>query len=136
MQQVVRPTGLMDPPIEVRPTKDQVHDLKAEVEARAKKNERVLVTTLTKKMAEDLTDYLLEMGLRVRYLHSEVDTVQRIEILRDLRLGEFDVLVGINLLREGLDLPEVSLVAIFDADKRSEERRVGKECRSRWSPYH
>jgi excinuclease ABC subunit B len=116
-EQVVRPTGLIDPEVEVRPTKGQVDDLIEEIRGRTEKGARVLVTTLTKKMAEDLTDYLIEMGLRVRYLHSEIDTVQRIEILRDLRLGEFDVLVGINLLREGLDLPEVSLVAILDADK-------------------
>ncbi len=117
VEQVVRPTGLVDPAVEVRPTRGQVDDLIEEIRKRTERSERVLVTTLTKKMAEDLTDYLIEMGLRVRYLHSEVDTVQRIEILRDLRLGEFDVLVGINLLREGLDLPEVSLVAILDADK-------------------
>ena len=107
----------MDPEVQVRPTKGQVDDLIDEIRARTEKDQRVLVTTLTKKMAEDLTDYLVEMGIRVRYLHSEVDTIQRIEIVRDLRLGEFDVLVGINLLREGLDLPEVSLVAILDADK-------------------
>ncbi|MDP8957309.1 MAG: excinuclease ABC subunit UvrB [Actinomycetota bacterium] len=117
VEQIVRPTGLIDPEVEVRPTKGQVDDLIEEVRQRAEAGRRVLVTTLTKKMAEDLTDYLIEMGLRVRYLHSEIDTIQRIEILRDLRLGEFDVLVGINLLREGLDLPEVSLVAILDADK-------------------
>jgi excinuclease ABC subunit B len=117
VEQIVRPTGLVDPKVEVRPTRGQVDDLIEEIRRRAERDERVLVTTLTKKMAEDLTDYLIEMGLRVRYLHSEVDTIQRIEILRDLRLGEFDVLVGINLLREGLDLPEVSLVAILDADK-------------------
>jgi excinuclease ABC subunit B len=117
VEQVVRPTGLVDPEVEVRPTRGQVDDLIEEVRRRQEAGQRVLVTTLTKKMAEDLTDYLIEMGLRVRYLHSEIDTVQRIEILRDLRLGEFDVLVGINLLREGLDLPEVSLVAILDADK-------------------
>jgi excinuclease ABC subunit B len=116
-EQIVRPTGLIDPEVEVRPTKGQIDDLIAEIRVRAENDQRVLVTTLTKKMAEDLTDYLLELGMRVRYLHSEVDTVQRIQILRDLRLGEFDVLVGINLLREGLDLPEVSLVAILDADK-------------------
>ena len=103
--------------MQIRPTKGQVDDLIEEIRTRAEAEERVLVTTLTKKMAEDLTDYLVEMGIRVRYLHSEVDTLQRIEIVRDLRLGEFDVLVGINLLREGLDLPEVSLVAILDADK-------------------
>src|SRR6476659_4701067 len=117
VEQVVRPTGLMDPEVQIRPTRGQVDDLMEEIRKRAEANERVLVTTLTKKMAEDLTDYLIEMGIRVRYLHSEVDTLQRIEIVRDLRLGEFDVLVGINLLREGLDLPEVSLVAILDADK-------------------
>ncbi|HVL82550.1 MAG TPA: excinuclease ABC subunit UvrB [Actinomycetota bacterium] len=116
-EQIVRPTGLVDPEVIVRPTKGQIDDLIAEIRTRVEKDQRVLVTTLTKKMAEDLTDYLLEMGMRVRYLHSEIDTVQRIEILRDLRLGEFDVLVGINLLREGLDLPEVTLVAILDADK-------------------
>jgi excinuclease ABC subunit B len=116
-EQIVRPTGLIDPEVEIRPTRGQVDDLMEEIRKRAEAGQRVLVTTLTKKMAEDLTDYLLEMGVRVRYLHSEVDTIQRIEIIRDLRLGEFDVLVGINLLREGLDLPEVSLVAILDADK-------------------
>ena len=117
VEQIVRPTGLVDPEVEVRPTRGQVDDLIEEIRVRAERGQRVLVTTLTKRMAEDLTDYLLEMGVRVRYLHSEIDTLQRIEILRDLRLGEFDVLVGINLLREGLDLPEVSLVAILDADK-------------------
>ena len=117
VEQIVRPTGLIDPEVVVKPTKGQIDDLQEMIAARVGRDQRVLVTTLTKKMAEDLTDYLLELGLRVRYLHSEVDTVQRIEILRDLRLGEFDVLVGINLLREGLDLPEVSLVAILDADK-------------------
>jgi excinuclease ABC subunit B len=117
VEQIVRPTGLIDPEVEVRPTKGQVDDLIEEIRKRTENGDRILVTTLTKKMAEDLTDYLIEMGLRVRYLHSEIDTIQRIEILRDLRLGEFDVLVGINLLREGLDLPEVSLVAILDADK-------------------
>jgi len=117
VEQIVRPTGLVDPLVEVRPTKGQIDDLIEEINQRTERDERVLVTTLTKKMSEDLTDYLLELGIRVRYLHSEVDTIERIEILRDLRLGEFDVLVGINLLREGLDLPEVSLVAILDADK-------------------
>src|SRR5213082_3058572 len=117
VEQVIRPTGLIDPEVVVKPTKGQIDDLVHEIRLRTEKDERVLVTTLTKKMAEDLTDYLLELGVKVRYLHSNVDTVQRIEILRDLRLGEFDVLVGINLLREGLDLPEVSLVAILDADK-------------------
>ena len=117
VEQIVRPTGLIDPEVQIRPTKGQVDDLIEEIRRRAEADQRVLVTTLTKKMAEDLTDYLVEMGIRVRYLHSEVDTLQRIEIVRDLRLGEFDVLIGINLLREGLDLPEVSLVAILDADK-------------------
>ncbi|HEY9379528.1 MAG TPA: excinuclease ABC subunit UvrB, partial [Jiangellaceae bacterium] len=117
VEQIIRPTGLVDPEVLVRPTRGQIDDLIHEVRQRVGREQRVLVTTLTKKMAEDLTDYLLEMGLRVRYLHSEIDTVQRIEILRDLRLGEFDTLVGINLLREGLDLPEVSLVSILDADK-------------------
>ena len=117
VEQIVRPTGLIDPEVIVKPTKGQIDDLQELIGGRVERRERVLVTTLTKKMAEDLTDYLLELGVRVRYLHSEVDTIQRIEILRDLRLGEFDVLVGINLLREGLDLPEVSLVAILDADK-------------------
>ncbi len=117
VEQIVRPTGLIDPEVQVRPTKGQIDDLIEEVRRRAEAGERVLVTTLTKKMAEDLTDYLIETGLRVRYLHSEIDTIQRIELLRDLRLGEYDCLVGINLLREGLDLPEVSLVAILDADK-------------------
>ncbi len=117
VEQVVRPTGLIDPEIIVKPTKGQIDDLVAEIHGRTENDARVLVTTLTKKMSEDLTDYLLELGIRVRYLHSEIDTLERIEILRSLRLGEFDVLVGINLLREGLDLPEVSLVAILDADK-------------------
>jgi excinuclease ABC subunit B len=117
VEQIVRPTGLVDPEVIVKPTKGQIDDLMGEINARIEADQRVLVTTLTKKMAEDLSDYLLEQGLRVRYLHSNIDTIERIEILRDLRLGEFDVLVGINLLREGLDLPEVSLVAILDADK-------------------
>ncbi|MDQ1392214.1 MAG: excinuclease subunit [Acidimicrobiaceae bacterium] len=117
VEQIVRPTGLVDPEVIVKPTRGQIDDLIEQIGQRVETGARVLVTTLTKKMAEDLTDYLLEMGLRVRYLHSNVDTIQRIEIIRDLRLGEFDVLVGINLLREGLDLPEVSLVAILDADK-------------------
>ncbi|MEO1765609.1 excinuclease ABC subunit UvrB [Thiobacter aerophilum] len=117
VEQVVRPTGLVDPEVEVRPATTQVDDLLSEVKARVAADERVLVTTLTKRMAEDLTDYLLDHGVRVRYLHSDIDTVERVEIIRDLRLGEFDVLVGINLLREGLDIPEVSLVAILDADK-------------------
>ncbi len=117
VEQVVRPTGLVDPQVVVRPASSQVDDLLAEINLRVKKQERVLVTTLTKRMAEELTDYLAEHGVKVRYLHSEVETVERVEIIRDLRLGEFDVLVGINLLREGLDLPEVSLVAVLDADK-------------------
>src|SRR5689334_23217058 len=117
VEQVIRPTGLVDPEIVVKPTKGQIDDLVHEIRVRAERDERVLVTTLTKKMAEDLTDYLLELGIRVRYLHSEVDTLRRVELLRELRMGEYDVLVGINLLREGLDLPEVSLVAILDADK-------------------
>jgi excinuclease ABC subunit B len=117
VEQVIRPTGLVDPEVVVKPTKGQIDDLVHEIRERAERDERVLVTTLTKKMAEDLTDYLLELGIRVRYLHSEVDTLRRVELLRQLRQGEFDVLVGINLLREGLDLPEVSLVAILDADK-------------------
>ena len=116
-EQIVRPTGIIDPEIDVRETKNQIDDLMGEVRGRVDRNERVLVTTLTKKMSEDLTDYLLEMGFRVRYLHSEIDTLERIQIIRELRLGEYDVLVGVNLLREGLDLPEVSLVAILDADK-------------------
>jgi excinuclease ABC subunit B len=116
-EQVIRPTGLIDPEVHIRPTKGQIDDLVHEIRDRAEKSERVLVTTLTKKMAEDLTDYLLELGIRARYLHSEVDTLRRIELLRELRVGEYDVLVGINLLREGLDLPEVSLVSILDADK-------------------
>ncbi|BAF54424.1 hypothetical protein cgR_1433 [Corynebacterium glutamicum R] len=117
VEQVIRPTGLVDPKVTVKPTKGQIDDLIHEIRQRTDKDERVLVTTLTKKMAEDLTDYLLENGIRVRYLHSDIDTLQRVELLRQLRLGEYDVLVGINLLREGLDLPEVSLVAILDADK-------------------
>ncbi|GAA4689850.1 excinuclease ABC subunit UvrB [Nocardioides nanhaiensis] len=117
VEQIIRPTGLIDPEVVVKPTKGQIDDLIHEIRTRAEKNERVLVTTLTKKMSEDLTDYLLDAGIRTRYLHSEVDTLKRIELLRDLRLGEYDVLVGINLLREGLDLPEVSLVSILDADK-------------------
>lgn len=137
VEQVIRPTGLLDPKIDVRPTKGQIDDLIEEIRQRTKKNERVLVTTLTKKMAEDLTDYLLENGVKVRYLHSDIDTLQRVELLRQLRLGEFDVLVGINLLREGLDLPEVSLVAILDADKegflRSERsliQTIGRAARN------
>ena len=117
VEQIVRPTGIIDPEIEVRETRNQIDDLMNEIKGRVERNERTLVTTLTKKMSEDLTDYLLEMGFKVRYLHSEIDTLERIQIIRGLRLGEFDVLVGVNLLREGLDLPEVSLIAILDADK-------------------
>jgi excinuclease ABC subunit B len=117
VEQVIRPTGLLDPEVEVRPVKGQIDDLMEEVRRRTVKGERVLVITLTKRMSEDLTEYLEEAGFRVKYLHSEVHTLERVEILRDLRLGKFDVLVGINLLREGLDLPEVTLVAILDADK-------------------
>ena len=117
VEQIIRPTGLVDPEVVVKPTQGQIDDLLEEIRQRVERDERVLVTTLTKKMAEDLTDYFLEKGVRVRYLHSEVDTLRRVELLRELRLGEYDVLVGINLLREGLDLPEVSLVAILDADK-------------------
>ncbi len=117
VEQVIRPTGLVDPEVEIRPVKNQIDDLIAEIRTRTERKERVLVTTLTKRMAEDLTDYLVEIGVKVRYIHSEVDALERVEILRDLRLGDFDVLVGVNLLREGLDLPEVSLVAILDADK-------------------
>lgn len=137
VEQVIRPTGLVDPSIEVRPTKGQIDDLIHEIRERTAQDERVLVTTLTKKMAEDLTDYLLEHGIRVRYLHSDIDTLQRVELLRQLRLGEYDVLVGINLLREGLDLPEVSLVAILDADKegflrstRSLIQTIGRAARN------
>jgi len=116
-EQLIRPTGIVDPEVELRPTLNQIDDLLNEIRRREEAGERTLVTTLTKKMAEDLTDYLLEAGVRARYLHSEVDTLERIQVIRDLRLGEYDVLVGVNLLREGLDLPEVSLVAILDADK-------------------
>lgn len=136
-EQVVRPTGLVDPEVEIRPVLTQVDDVMSEVSERAKRNERVLITTLTKRMAEDLTDYLMEHDIRVRYLHSDIDTVERVEIIRDLRKGEFDVLVGINLLREGLDIPEVSLVAILDADKegflRSERsliQTIGRAARN------
>jgi excinuclease ABC subunit B len=137
VEQVVRPTGLLDPQLEVRPAGTQVDDCLSEIRLRIERSERVLITTLTKRMAEDLTDYLSEHGVRVRYLHSDIDTVERMEIIRDLRLGEFDVLVGINLLREGLDMPEVSLVAIFDADKegflRSERsliQTIGRAARN------
>jgi excinuclease ABC subunit B len=136
VEQVVRPTGLVDPDVSVRPASTQVDDLLSEINARVAHNERVLVTTLTKRMAEDLTDYLSEHGVRVRYLHSDIDTVERVEIIRDLRLGQFDVLVGINLLREGLDIPEVSLVAVLDADKegflrseRSLVQTIGRAAR-------
>jgi excinuclease ABC subunit B len=125
VEQIIRPTGLTDPPIDVRPVKGQVDDLLHEIRLRAARAERVLVTTLTKRMAEDLTQYYQELGVRVRYLHSDIETLERIEILRDLRRGQFDVLVGINLLREGLDLPEVSLVAILDADKEGFLRSSG-----------
>jgi excinuclease ABC subunit B len=136
-EQVVRPTGLVDPEVEIRPIASQVDDVMSEISIRAKRNERVLVTTLTKRMAEDLTDYLMEHGIKVRYLHSDIDTVERVEIIRDLRKGEFDALIGINLLREGLDIPEVSLVAILDADKegflRSERsliQTIGRAARN------
>jgi excinuclease ABC subunit B len=137
VEQVIRPTGLIDPKIIIKPTKNQIDDLRVEINLRAERNERVLVTTLTKKMAEDLTDYFANAGIRVRYLHSEVDTLRRVELLRELRLGEYDVLVGINLLREGLDLPEVSLVSILDADKegflrstRSLIQTIGRAARN------
>lgn len=137
VEQVIRPTGLVDPQVVVKPTKGQIDDLIGEIRKRTERDERVLVTTLTKKMSEDLTDYLLEMGIRVRYLHSEVDTLRRVELLRQLRLGDYDVLVGINLLREGLDLPEVSLVSILDADKegflrstRSLIQTIGRAARN------
>ena len=117
VEQIIRPTGLMDPEIDVRPIKGQIDDLITEIRIRTEKKQRILVTTLTKRMAEDLTDYLSDVNIRVRYLHSEIDALDRVEILRDLRLADFDVLVGINLLREGLDLPEVALVAVLDADK-------------------
>jgi excinuclease ABC subunit B len=137
VEQLVRPTGLVDPEVEVRPAISQVDDVLQEIRIRVEKSERVLITTLTKRMAEQLTDYLSENGVKVRYLHSDIDTVERVEILRDLRLGTFDVLVGINLLREGLDIPEVSLVAILDADKegflRSERsliQTIGRAARN------
>ena len=137
VDQVVRPTGLVDPEIEVRPATHQVDDVLQEIRLREQRGERVLITTLTKRMAEQLTDYLTENGVRVRYLHSDIDTVERVEIIRDLRLGVFDVLVGINLLREGLDIPEVSLVAILDADKegflraeRSLIQTIGRAARN------
>ncbi|MBI4164824.1 MAG: UvrB/UvrC motif-containing protein, partial [Acidobacteria bacterium] len=124
-EQIIRPTGLIDPDVEVRPTRNQIDDLLGEIRAREKEGERVLVTTLTKRMAEDLTEYYSEVAVKCRYLHSEVETLERVKILRDLRRGEFDVLIGINLLREGLDLPEVSLVAILDADKEGFLRSAG-----------
>ena len=136
-EQVIRPTGLLDPAVSVRPTEGQMDDLISEINQRTEKKQRVLVTTLTKRMAEDLTDYLTTVGIKVRYMHHDIDTVERMEIIRDLRLGEFDVLVGINLLREGLDIPEVSLVAILDADKegflRSERsliQTIGRAARN------
>ncbi|HEY5219235.1 MAG TPA: helicase-related protein, partial [Gemmatimonadaceae bacterium] len=136
VEQIIRPTGLVDPEIEIRPVRGQVDDLLSEIRLRERKGERVLVTTLTKRMSEDLTDYLQQVGVRVRYMHSDIDAIERMEIIRGLRLGEFDVLVGINLLREGLDLPEVSLVAILDADQegflrsdRSLIQTVGRAAR-------
>jgi excinuclease ABC subunit B len=131
VEQIIRPTGLMDPKISVRAAEHQVDDLMEEIHLRTKRNERVLVTTLTKRMAEDLTEYLTDLGVRVRYLHSDINTIERVEIIRDLRLGRFDVLVGINLLREGLDIPEVSLVSILDADKEGflrSERSLIQTC--------
>src|SRR5262245_53185173 len=143
VEQVIRPTGLVDPEVIIKPTKGQIDDLVHEIRLRAERSERVLVTTLTKKMSEDLTDYLLELGIRARYLHSEVDTLRRVELLRELRLGEYDVLVGINLLREGLDLPEVSLVAILDADKEGFLRSgtsliqtIGRAARNVYGQVH
>lgn len=137
VEQVVRPTGLLDPIVEIRPVATQVDDVFSEITERTKRNERVLITTLTKRMSEDLTEFLSDHGVKVRYLHSDIDTVERVEIIRDLRLGVFDVLVGINLLREGLDIPEVSLVAILDADKegflRSERsliQTIGRAARN------
>ena len=137
VEQIIRPTGLIDPEVVLKPTKGQIDDLIHEITLRTGRNERILVTTLTKKMAEDLTDYLLDKGIRVRYLHSDIDTLRRVELLRELRTGEFDVLVGINLLREGLDLPEVSLVSILDADKegflrsaRSLIQTIGRAARN------
>ena len=131
VEQIVRPTGLVDPEIEVKPAQNQVDDLYEEIRKRLAAQERVLVTTLTKRMAEDLTDYLTDLGVRVRYMHSDIKTMERIEIVRDLRIGKFDVLVGINLLREGLDIPEVSLVAVLDADKEGflrSERSLVQTC--------
>jgi len=125
IEQIIRPTGLVDPPVEVRPVKGQIDDLLHEIRQRSARGERVLVTTLTKRMAEDLAEYYSEVGVKCRYMHSEIETLERVKILRDLRKGEFDVLIGINLLREGLDLPEVSLVAILDADKEGFLRSSG-----------
>src|SRR5204862_2408183 len=125
VEQVIRPTGLVDPPVEVRPVKGQIDDLLHEIRDRVSRNERVLVTTLTKRMAEDLAEYYSEVGVKCRYMHSEIEVLERVKILRDLRKGEFDVLIGINLLREGLDLPEVSLVAVLDADKEGFLRSAG-----------
>jgi excinuclease ABC subunit B len=137
VEQIIRPTGLVDPEVIVRPTKGQIDDLVGEIQNAAANDQRVLVTTLTKKMSEDLSDYLLELGVRARYLHSDIDTLERVQILRDLRLGEYDVLIGVNLLREGLDLPEVALVAILDADKegflrsgRSLIQTIGRAARN------
>ncbi len=137
VEQIIRPTGLLDPPIEVRPSLNQIDDLLEEIQLRIEKDERILVTTLTKRMAEELTKYLIRVQIRTRYIHSDVDTLERVEIMQDLRLGLFDVLVGVNLLREGLDLPEVSLVAILDADKegflrseRSLTQTVGRAARN------
>ena len=144
VEQIIRPTGLLDPTIDVRPIEGQIDDLIDEIQERIRRNERVLVTTLTKKMSEDLANYLKEMGLKVEYLHSEIKTLERIEIIRELRKGTYDVLIGINLLREGLDIPEVSLVAILDADKegflRSERsliQTIGRAARNvEWSCHY
>ena len=137
MEQLIRPTGLLDPLIDVRPSKNQIDDLIEEIQVRRERDERVLVTTLTKRMAEELQKYLDKIGIPCRYIHSDIDTIERVEILRQLRLGDFDVLIGVNLLREGLDLPEVSLVAILDADKegflrneRSLVQTVGRAARN------
>lgn len=137
VEQIIRPTGLLDPKIEVRPTENQIDDLLSEIQTRVERNERVLVTTLTKKMSEDLTTYMKEAGIKVNYLHSEIKTLERIEIIRDLRMGTYDVIVGINLLREGIDIPEVSLVVILDADKegflrsnRSLIQTIGRAARN------
>ena len=134
VEQIIRPTGLVDPEVAVRPTRGQIDDLIAEIKDTAARGYRTLVTTLTRKMAEDLTDYLIDSGLRVKYLHYEVDTLERVEIVRDLRLGKFDVIVGINLLREGLDLPEVELVAILDADQEGFLRSTDRSYRRSAAP--